>query len=451
MNTGACLIGNELTDQATQMIQARVQGKSWADIAQEHGLNTPQQARNLFTKLTGITDYKIKGQALKKMVADGIDPALTAKKVKAVKKTADDLLGVKSMKVQPGNTWIDSTLSKEGQDAILDLYNQGHGYLSIKTNTGATFEEIDQIVWNDLVKKHDGDLWKAYKEKPTSETGYKTLKDSVNDLRAKGMSIDDIFQLVGSPPKDVLEAILEGRLKLPPPGSKAINIIPKKAPTPSPSSFSVQQKAVDIEVPPAVSNHPPIRLNNEEFPLLSNSEMREMYPAHNLTTTQKRAIQNYTGSGYMEINGASRGLGTQWMSPTEIKRLEAKAKAIDRSLVPSPRSFGVNRNVDQRAFERMVGPDLDLEKLKGQVISDKGFLSTSVRPGGVFSANNVHIIIEAPKGTLGRYVDHISQNSGEQEFLMARNTRMIVKDVRKTGEKNYDGKPKWIIVMQVLV
>lgn len=77
---GACLIANDdipFNGLALDIFNRRVDGKSWKEIADEFGLGSPGKARTTFTKLTGITDYKIKGQDLINLAKGGVDPKLT--------------------------------------------------------------------------------------------------------------------------------------------------------------------------------------------------------------------------------------------------------------------------------------------------------------------------------------------------------------------------------------
>lgn len=85
---GACLLANDvpLSGQALDIFNKRVQGRSWADIAKDYDLKSPSSARKLFTNLTGITDYKIKGDDLLQLAKGGIPDNLKAPKVKKPKK-----------------------------------------------------------------------------------------------------------------------------------------------------------------------------------------------------------------------------------------------------------------------------------------------------------------------------------------------------------------------------
>jgi hypothetical protein len=77
---GECLVSHVDLAQRDAIIDARTKGKSWADIAKDQGLASPEAARRKFTQLTGSKDYKSKGDAIKalKNGNSGIDKAIKA-------------------------------------------------------------------------------------------------------------------------------------------------------------------------------------------------------------------------------------------------------------------------------------------------------------------------------------------------------------------------------------
>jgi hypothetical protein len=54
-----------------RLIQYRVDGKSWAEIAKAENLGTPGSARRAFTKYTGSSDYKTKGTSIRRIIEGG--------------------------------------------------------------------------------------------------------------------------------------------------------------------------------------------------------------------------------------------------------------------------------------------------------------------------------------------------------------------------------------------
>jgi len=70
---GSCLLANDIPFEglAKEIVERRVQGQSWKQIGEELNIGSPGAARAKFTKLTGIKDYKVKGQELLKLVKEG--------------------------------------------------------------------------------------------------------------------------------------------------------------------------------------------------------------------------------------------------------------------------------------------------------------------------------------------------------------------------------------------
>lgn len=79
---GECLISHDNEGLKQYFIDARVRGRSWADIANEQGLKSPSAARNRFTEVTGSKDYKTKGEALRDLI--GGAPKQVAKAIDVV-------------------------------------------------------------------------------------------------------------------------------------------------------------------------------------------------------------------------------------------------------------------------------------------------------------------------------------------------------------------------------
>jgi hypothetical protein len=214
MGVGACTLSNTPNGVGDAMIQRRIEGKSWAEIAEEFGLPNPGAARSKFTKLTGITDYKIKGKELKKLVdsnmLDSIKGA-SAKVAKKAVKQVDEAVKVSNAfdlpptgpaspgpsqallrEAQKAQDDLKAAIAKIHADSVIDAknhiddlygvlggkvediwaeYQNGVvGYLKLSNKYGVKMSDVDDIIWNNLVKQ-ERDIWKAYIEKPTSETG----------------------------------------------------------------------------------------------------------------------------------------------------------------------------------------------------------------------------------------------------------------------------------------
>lgn len=632
MSLGSCLVTNEMSGQAEAFIQARIDGKSWADIATEFGLPNPGAARKAFLKATGINDFKIKGQALADLVKQGPDALkavnqvkVAAKKVKAlddvvqkkppvdgldlskhklewpeaetpsiktkfhtkygftdkdydkihelwingkatldiideypqmtmvdvkslfkffdeentakklaeaaaqkamdaasgiqkpftynkisdnvlealdedklkelrqvlIKQKVDDLeqledakkyaqenfktaqkkyhpdsdqyfdakeeyeytltqlneyldnvlpkldadivkveklLGKKpvtSIPDTPDNTpvkgkWLENDevakntgLTLDQVEEIIEMNGSGHGYLYIKNTLGVEFPQIDAVVWNNLLEKHNGFTWKAYLEKPTSESGYNAVKAKVFEARSKGLSITETAAKPGAPPEGVINAILKDKWKLPEAGSKIPHVPPP--PPPPPQTFGgviPSQTGINFK-----------RYNDPHM-------LRWIEPdTAGLDAHHRKAITNYTNSGYVDINKYLRGLGLTddhgyGYNSSNVVQL---VKSLDETMRPLPHDITLTRN-----FSGVHHLPAEPEDMVGVVYHDDAFMSTTIKSEGVFSGD-VQLIINAPKGTMGRYVQDISHHKSEQEVLLARGTKMVVTKVEKHG------------------
>ncbi len=493
---GSCLLANELEGMGKEMLEMRIKGDSWATIAQKFDLPNPSAARAKFTKLTGITDYKAKGHVLKNMADDlaakasktGIfeakkaekkvkkaldidadlndltgfqkismkqyekdygkdhpvykqklqqykaDNALKATPKAVVESVAKDLPEVKPAKWKPNQQIMeDSGLSVDQIGKIIEMNEKGHGYLAIKNATGAEFKQIDEVVWNSLLKKNNGDIWQAYLDKVTSQSGFDAVQQKVLGLKKGGFSNEEIAKITGMPPKEVIDSIVDGKWKIPAPGATK-PIIPPSPPKPP----AVYGKKVETG-----------------YPFKSPKQMDEWITrADNeaLSATQRGALKNYTGSGSRPINDYLRKgtVSDSGFSNYTATSLERTVKSIDATMRPVPEAMKVTRHVNTDAFGTT-----NLESLVGDVFRDKGYLSTSISETGVFSSHPVKMIIDIPPGAQARWVDRISANQGEQEVLLARNTPIKINSVERTsGGTDYYGNPKpgkWIVHGEVVV
>lgn len=486
MTIGSCLLANELEGMGKEMLEMRIKGESWASIAHKFDLPNPSAARSKFTKLTGITDYKAKGQVLQSLANDlsskasktGIfETKVAQKKVKKAldldaelndlttwqkatlkqyenefgkdhpvyKQKAQEFKNINAIKPAPkpvveavtkdlpegkpakwkSNQQIadDNGLTPSQVGDIIAKNEQGKGYLAIKNETGVDFKQIDDVVWNSLLKKADGDVWKAYKAKPTSQSGYEAVKDTVLAKKKMGLSNKDIADLHDMP-ESVVDAIGKGSWNLPGAGSVTPHI-----PPPPPQPAAVFGTKVE-----------------SGFEYRSNQKMMNWIRDDSaaLPPGQRGAISNYTGSGSSSINTYLRNgaVNDTYASSESMRRT---VEAIDKTMRPMPFSTKVTRHVDIQAFGKT-----DLSGLAGTVFRDKGFLSTFISETGVFTSHNVKMVIDVPAGAKARYVQDISVHKSEQELLLARNTPIKINSVERLPAGTYGGQ-KWIVHGEVVV
>jgi len=466
---GACLIANDLPfqGQAGKILQMRIDGKSWKEIGDEFG-KSPSGARKLFTDLTGIKDYKIKGLDLKKMVDSDLD-SLKVAKPKVPKKpkteTVDDI--VNESKVTPDdfkqkgiNGDMDSAdlfdefladledwsgldmVGDDIYDLIIDGYNKGKTYTMISQQTGLTLAQVDRALWNHLLNVNKGDVWKAWQAKKTSQEGIKAVTEKIMKARAKGASIDDIVQASGIP-KDVVTKILKGEWKHSPFANPLAGEIGFKPPLPKPHP---KPKSNPANPPLSMGQPPPPGqvvsspyYGSSDFPMLDIQAMSAMNPT--LTQAEIQALGRYSGSYYTSVNSYLRN-GQPSSAAGTVSRIDS-AMAKSRTTAP----MTVTRGMDSRGFG--MGYIEDLKSLKGTTMADQGFMSTSNHINGVFQ-NQVRLEIECPPGTRGIYIKPYSSHSHELEFLMDRNQQMVITEVIKLPPPHIPG-TSWLVKARVVV
>lgn len=286
-------------------------------------------------------------------------------------------------------------------EKVVQLTKNGKFYAGIASETGLTIPQIDEHVWQYLLKENDGDVWKAFLEKPTSHEGAKNVVQMVTEASKTGISDEDLLKLTGID-EDTLKLIKTGKFKPAAPGSTTY--IP---PTQS-SSYSSHGGYSDTPV----STGKPA----SEYSLVERSALDKWKEelGFDLTPAERDAVQNYTGNAYRSINENLRKKGGV---PT------ASDKAIDRSMRPTP--------IDMKLTRGTGNPfgSVDPSSLVGKVWSDPAFMSTSWGSGNFSGEFILHI--DAPKGTLARDVFPLSHHKTEEELLLARGTKFLVNGVER--------------------
>jgi hypothetical protein len=429
-NVGSCLISSEPDGLAEKMVQRRVEGKSWKEIADEFQLGSPSTARSTFKKLTGITDFKAKGKAIDdiwKEVKAGNLQAGEAKYAKNAVKKVDQVPAAPTGSNAPINKAdfkakledADNAFAKK-IDEINDVYGEpkaeqvyeelqkGTGYQAIQQKTGVSIPEIDQLSWRSELLDAKGDVWKAYKKKPSSHEGFEAVQKMVNDARSKGLSVADVHKATDVP-ESIVDAIGKGKWKPAGPGQTQPFIPP---PPPAP--------------PQVVSMTEPLNISGN-FKYRSQADYDkwdlDLGPV-DLKQGEVQAVRSYCGSGYYEINSALRQAGATPHRYTPF---------LDRAMRPIPFDTKVTRQCGTRAFRDMgVIDPKDLLSKVGEVYEDRGFLSTTRVENGIWSGN-IKLQISVPKGTMCRWVRPISSHKSEQELLLGRNTKMVITEVAFDG------------------
>lgn len=145
-----------------------------------------------------------------------------------------------------------------------------------------------------------------------------------------------------------------------------------------------------------------------------------------LSSNERNAVKDYTGTAYLNINSVLRGKESSFDAGNR-----EKAKAIHSALSKShlPQSCTVYRGASKEALGKYANlPD---EALVGKIISDDGFMSTSLNSSDSFGGE-VKLEIDVPAGANGAYVGHISRAGHyESEVLFDCGQVMQITGVKK--------------------
>lgn len=148
-------------------------------------------------------------------------------------------------------------------------------------------------------------------------------------------------------------------------------------------------------------------------------------------------IENYTTSSHKPINNNLRG--TLRYSEFITSGLNEKTKKIDSELNGLPR---LNKEI--KVKRAVSGLDFVKSLKEGSEFKDKGYTSTSVKLDKVWVKNQILLDIIVPKGSKGAYIEDITENKGEFEFLLPRNSKFRI--LRNDHSENRNpGKEKVIL------
>ncbi|MEW1836587.1 ADP-ribosyltransferase [Nonomuraea angiospora] len=165
---------------------------------------------------------------------------------------------------------------------------------------------------------------------------------------------------------------------------------------------------------------------------------RDNLPLPDLTKEELRALRFYGGPGYMDINPALRAKDADpnvvW-SPEIADDIAAMDRAIAKSHLPS--DVVLHRGVGSKLLESLgvdINSTREMQQLRGRVISEPGYLSTSAGRRAGFEGD-VRVMLRVPKGHEALNMYPITGLSAEREILLRRGTSYIVRGVyRKDGQ-----------------
>ena len=145
--------------------------------------------------------------------------------------------------------------------------------------------------------------------------------------------------------------------------------------------------------------------------------------AKQLSKAERKSIDYYSGTGYTKLNNYLRyGDGNK----TVAKNANLLTSALQQYNLKTPMT--VYRGVSTSGLRK----SLNGEKLRvGALYDDPGFSSTSIsRYTALGFGSKLLLKIQLPKGNTGAYIDPVSYNVGEKEFLINPGANMIVTKVQ---------------------
>jgi len=180
---------------------------------------------------------------------------------------------------------------------------------------------------------------------------------------------------------------------------------------------------------------------------------------YQLNPDHKNALKQYTENAFLDINSILRTgkrstyktRGTELFDPLSDKEIASVTKAMDEAFAvkwsTTPSNISLTRGVDG---DHPLAKALHAGNLQvGTEVVDKGFMSTTIQPPSEWvweeplegEGPGAKMVINCPKGTKGLYLEGLTSNKGEYEFLLNRGTRLRV--------ASYDAKAR-LIVLEVV-
>lgn len=212
-----------------------------------------------------------------------------------------------------------------------------------------------------------------------------------------------------------------------------------------------EKKSIDKGIEKAYNKNEEPKLGYKEF-TQTEDFLNEEYDIwkDKLTFLEKEKIKDYTDTHYIRINNTLRTgrLGTydNWAEKDHINFIESLDKSLSKFELKE--DISVIRGLSTKNIEDY---GYNLDKIIGQTFKDKGYLSASIDKGVAsdFAERAVendggeplYIQFDIPKGTgRGAFIDVMSSNRGEEEFLIVRNVEF------EFYEKTVDDKNNYILL-----
>ncbi|MBC1827464.1 hypothetical protein HCI96_09985 [Listeria seeligeri] len=337
----------------------------------------------------------------------------------------DIIPGVKAFSSGAKIASTGSKMLRVGDDLL------GGGKLAIK-NAGKEFQgtidngiqagkrALDVRIPN--VKKVTDDVMQAAKKKLTNDLN--DIGEAAKTIQSKAK---ETFQI---PPRERLELAGVGGLSEPTTIAKAFDVGKNKL-------QEAMSKMDGLSIKGSGKSDIINPLNYIKFDSLDEVEdwAMEFFSVRrqSLSPTEIQAITDYTDIWYYgNMNGYLRG-SVEKLVPGNFERIERLINALSKAELPN--NITVYRGTNLEIFDNLLNlKNTDYKDLIGKTIEEKGFMSTTSLKNQEFSGD-VTLVINAPKGSKGAYLGHFSNSPKEAEILFNAGQKMLVKDVKITGDK----------------
>ena len=182
------------------------------------------------------------------------------------------------------------------------------------------------------------------------------------------------------------------------------------------SKFSLNKVKVDVEGP---------KYSTKELDAYFRKSQQSF------TNAEAEGVRIYTSNDYTYINNYLRGFSDDLghISTSTISDIDSALSKMEL-----PADLTLYRGTDSAPFMNIVDKNfngtLDWNSLVGKTFEDRAFVSTSVERETAFKGE-VRWEINAPKGSKGGMVNTFSMFPNENELLLPRNSKFLIKGIDK--------------------
>ncbi|EHI77773.1 clostridial binary toxin A, partial [Streptococcus sp. oral taxon 058 str. F0407] len=194
------------------------------------------------------------------------------------------------------------------------------------------------------------------------------------------------------------------------------NIVGGYAASSAASKFSLNKVKVDVETP---------KYSTQELDTYFRKSQQSF------TNAEAEGLRVYTSNDYTYINNYLRGFSDD-LGPISTSTISDIDSALSKMELPA--DLTLYRGTSSAPFMNIVDKNyngtLDWNSLVGKTFEDRAFVSTSVESKTAFGGG-VRWEINAPKGSKGGMVNTFSMFPNENELLLPRNSKFLIKGIDK--------------------